>query len=223
LGTQGGQLGSFRNKELFFRKRPQLAEKCPQPLAKDDGLVRRVEYQLAEARRSASVAWHDPALVPDIAAWLTERLGPLAWCGSPPEPGPGPNVIELMAAAGLILSGAAHAAAMYPHLFPSREAAKKAIGRILAGRRVRDLECANRLTWRVRYQVAGAGNAPAEALAAPDRLATLQTDLEAVLGPLVAFNGHVGKRTPPRTANPLADAAPITPRASSIAGSHVLV
>jgi hypothetical protein len=41
-----------------------------------------------------------------------------------------------------------------------------------------------RLRCRVHYQVAGAGNAPAETLAAPDRLATLDT----VLGQLVAFN-----------------------------------
>jgi hypothetical protein len=32
-----------------------------------------------------------------------------------------------------------------------------------------------------------AGNAPAEALAAPDRVATLHTDIEAALGPLAKF------------------------------------
>jgi hypothetical protein len=45
-----------------------------------------------------------------------------------------------------------------------------------------------RLRCRVHYQVAGAGNAPAQALAAPDRLATLHADQETVLGPLVAFD-----------------------------------
>jgi hypothetical protein len=45
-----------------------------------------------------------------------------------------------------------------------------------------------RLTCRAHYQVAGVGNAPAEALAAPHRLATLHTDLEAALGPLVGFD-----------------------------------
>jgi hypothetical protein len=62
------------------------------------------------------------------------------------------------------------------------------ISRVLAGRRVLDLECAARLTCRVRYQVAGARLSSAEALAAPDRLATLRTDLEAALGPLVVFD-----------------------------------
>lgn len=187
LGTKSGQLGTFPNKELLIRDCPQLAEKCPQPLAGSASLVCRVEYQLAEARRSRSVAWHDPALVPDLAAWLVERLGPLAWCGSPPERVPSPNAIEAMAAAGLVLSNARHCGALYPDLFASAEAAKKAIGRVLAGRRVLDLACAGRLTCRVRYQVAGGGNAPAEALAAPDRLAALQSDLEAALGPLVVF------------------------------------
>ena len=151
-------------------------------------MICKAEYQLAEARRSRSVAWYDPALVPDLEAWLTARLGPLAWCGIPPERMPRLNVVEAMAAAGIVLSNAGHAAAMFPNILPTRDAAKKAIGRALAGRRVLDLECAARLTYRASYQVAGAGNAPAKALVAPDRLATLRADLEAALGPLAAFD-----------------------------------
>jgi Toprim domain len=187
LGTKTRQLGTFPNKELLIRDCPQLAGKCPQPLSGSASLICQVEYQLAEARRSRSVARHDPALVPDLATWLTERLGPLAWCSSPPVPGPKPNVVEAMAARGLILNGASHAAAMYPDLFPSREAAKKAIARVLAGRRVLDMECAAGLTCRAHYQVAGAGNTPAEAIGTLKRFATLQVDLESTLGPLAAF------------------------------------
>ena len=188
MGTKSGQMGTFPNKELLIRECPQLAGKCPHLEASGCGSVCRVEYQLAEARRSRSVAWHDPALVPDLAAWLADRLGPLAWCGIPPERVARLNVVETMAARGLILSSASHAAVMYPDLFPNPEAAKKAIGRVLAGRRVSDLDCAARLTCRVRYRVAGARLSPAEALAAPDRLATLRSDLEAALGPLAAFD-----------------------------------
>jgi hypothetical protein len=177
MGTKTGRLGSFPNVEFLFRERPQPREICPH--------LEFVAYQLGGAGHGRSEAWHDPALVPDIAAWLTERLGPLAWCGSPPARGP--DVVEAMAAAGLIPNSPGHAAAIYPGLFSSREAAKKAIERVLAGRRVLDLECAARLTCRVRYQVAGARLSPAEALAAPDRLATLKTDIEAALGPLAAF------------------------------------
>jgi hypothetical protein len=191
LGTKPGQLGTFPNKELLIRDCPQLAEKCPQPLPSDAGSVCQVEYQLAEARRSRSLAWHDPALVPDLAAWLTERLGLLAWCGSPPEPASRLNVVEAMAGTGLVLSSAGHAASMYPNLFPSRDAAKKAIGRVLAGQRILDLECATRLTCRVQYQVAGVGNVRAEALATPGRLPTLRTDIEAALGPLATFEVSV--------------------------------
>ena len=52
-------------------------------------LVARVDYQRAGARMSPSVAWFDPALVPDVAGWLAERLScQLAWCraeGGPSE------------------------------------------------------------------------------------------------------------------------------------------
>jgi hypothetical protein len=204
LGTKTRQLGEIPNKEFLIKEFTQLAEKCPQPLPSDADSVCRVEYQLAEARRSRSVAWHDPALVPDLAAWLTERLGPLAWCGSPPEPASRLNVVETMAGAGLVLNSAGHAAAMYPNLFPSRDAAKKALGRVLAGRRILDLECATRLTCRVRYQVAGVGNAPAEALATPDRLLTLRTDIEAALGPLATFE-VIAKPEPIKTGGDLSE------------------
>ena len=69
-----GRLGTYSHKELSMGE-------CPQPLP---GL-RRVEYQRAGAGRSRSVAWHDPILIADPMAWLTDRLGPLAWCPAPPN------------------------------------------------------------------------------------------------------------------------------------------
>jgi hypothetical protein len=53
---------------------------CPQPLP---GL-RLVEYQRAGADRSRSVACYDPVLIAGPLAWLTDRLGPLAWCPALP-------------------------------------------------------------------------------------------------------------------------------------------
>lgn len=93
-----------------------------------------------------------------------------------------------MAARGLILNTARHAAALFPDLFQSRDAATRAVTRALAGRRLTDLECVERLSSRVRYQVAGAGHPLAEAFVAPDRLAGLRGDLEAALGRLVLFD-----------------------------------
>ena len=42
--------------------------------------LRRLDYQRAGSRHSPAVAWFDPLLRPDVEAWLTEKLGPLASC-----------------------------------------------------------------------------------------------------------------------------------------------
>ena len=69
-----------------------LLESIIRGLAPSGALVGRADYQRAGVRMSAPVAWFDPALVPDVARWLTERLGcSLAWCraeGQSPEPPP---------------------------------------------------------------------------------------------------------------------------------------
>jgi putative DNA primase/helicase len=40
----------------------------------------QVDYQRAGAGCRPASAWFDSALVPDVAAWLMAKLGPLAWC-----------------------------------------------------------------------------------------------------------------------------------------------
>jgi hypothetical protein len=48
----------------------------------------RVAYQRAGARMSRAVALFDPALIPDPAAALAEKLGPLAWATVPAPSAP---------------------------------------------------------------------------------------------------------------------------------------
>ena len=48
--------------------------------------LRRVEYQIPGKGRRREVAWIDPALVPDPAAALMDKLGPLAWCSAAEQP-----------------------------------------------------------------------------------------------------------------------------------------
>lgn len=59
--------------------------------------IYRVEYQRAGARLSPAVAWFDPSLVSDPAAWLAERLGALAWCKveQPAAPAPALNLASV--------------------------------------------------------------------------------------------------------------------------------
>ena len=49
-------------------------------------ILRRVDYQITGRGRRREVAWIDPALVPDPAAALTEKLGPLAWYSAAEQP-----------------------------------------------------------------------------------------------------------------------------------------
>ncbi len=62
-------------------------------LRHDGGGLVEVAYQVAGAGQKPAKAWYDPLLRPDPAAFLTARLGKLAWCkvgdATPPNP-PGP-------------------------------------------------------------------------------------------------------------------------------------
>jgi len=123
----------------------------------------KVSYQRVGVGRTSSVALYDPAIVPDLDPWLSGRLGVLAWFGSPPAQATVMKAVEAMAARGLISLNSRHNATIYPDLFVSPEAAKKAIERVCAGRYVFDLECTQGLTCQVRYRVAGAGTRQTEA------------------------------------------------------------
>jgi putative DNA primase/helicase len=80
--------------QAFYRGRcttnpyeePLLGE-CRAPL--------RVAYQVVGPGQRAAVAWFDPLVVPDPEAWLSDRLGPLAWCrpDQPPVDPPGEAVL----------------------------------------------------------------------------------------------------------------------------------
>ena len=58
--------------------------------------LRRAEYQRAGQGQQASTAWFDPGLAPDLAEWLTARLGALAWChtGADSDPPPSPSATQ---------------------------------------------------------------------------------------------------------------------------------
>jgi hypothetical protein len=101
-----------------------------------------------------------------------------------------PGVIGRMASRGLVLSSAADAARIYPDLFPSAEAAKKALQRAGVHGHLGDIplgilflgECpANQLV-RVRYRPEGRGQQSRHALVTKDRLATLGVWLTEALG-----------------------------------------
>lgn len=146
-----------------------------------------VAYQVAGKRREPTFATYDPAIVPDLAAWLTERVGCLTWFGEKPEPkAPKVNVLEAMAERGLVIGGA-HAFALYPDLFPSEDAARKAISRATKDQPIADLPFMAPLSCIVRYQVAGTGMKPALLYTTPERLPGLRSELETVLGPLAEF------------------------------------
>lgn len=74
---QRGKLGTNPYSKVYIRECPQLL---------------RARYLLRGQGHSPAEAWFDPALVPDVAQWLSERLGQLAFCElvEPPEPDPPP-------------------------------------------------------------------------------------------------------------------------------------
>ncbi len=75
---QRERTGTFPYKKL-------LIGECPPPLA-------QVAYQLAGPGQKPAMCWCDPEVVPNPAAWLAARLGPMAWVGDPPiAPPPTPR------------------------------------------------------------------------------------------------------------------------------------
>jgi len=85
----------------------------------------QIDYQRAGAGRSKAAAFYDPALVPDPAAVLTEKLGPLAWftidaAADPPPPLPDPVAIAVMSDADKL---AIRARLQAGHTPPSPESA----------------------------------------------------------------------------------------------------
>jgi hypothetical protein len=68
---QRGQMGTFPYKDTIIRDCPHLV---------------RLEYRRDLSRHGAVVAWCDLDLVPDPTAWLSERVGPLAWCAVGDKP-----------------------------------------------------------------------------------------------------------------------------------------
>ncbi|WP_428489563.1 hypothetical protein [Rhodopila sp.] len=146
-----------------------------------------VEYRVTGNGREPTVAYYDPDLVQDPAAWLSDRVGKLDWCGKKPELAVELSAVEKMAAAGLLLGGA-HAVAFYPDLFPSGVgAAKKAVSRAFDRRDPGFHKCTKHAPCRISYQVAGAGSRPSLAFCSPERLPGLRAEMEATLGPLSVF------------------------------------
>jgi hypothetical protein len=66
------RFGTKRDSTLLIRDRPE-------PLRERENCLRRVDYQVLGSGRRRSVAWYDPAVVPDPAATLRKLLGPLSW------------------------------------------------------------------------------------------------------------------------------------------------
>jgi hypothetical protein len=81
------QLWATRKAAKHALERGKLA---PNPYHKisirEWGQLLRAAYQAAGQGRSPSIAWYDPALIPDPAATIAAMLGELAWCraASPP-------------------------------------------------------------------------------------------------------------------------------------------
>jgi putative DNA primase/helicase len=85
-----------RGRSRTFPYYNTLVGKCPTPRQGGGGLV-EVAYQVAGAGQKPAKAWANLMLCSDPAAFLTERLGRLAWCKvgdvtppDPPDPDPPP-------------------------------------------------------------------------------------------------------------------------------------
>jgi len=78
-----------RGRSRTFPYRYTSIRECPTPRQDGSGLV-EVAYQVAGAGQKPAKAWADLMLCSDPAAFLTERLGRLAWCKvgdvTPPDP-----------------------------------------------------------------------------------------------------------------------------------------
>jgi putative DNA primase/helicase len=61
-------------------------------LSPTSGQIQRIHYQRAGSGHSPAIAWFDPVLCPAPETFLTDKLGPLAWCRlQPAEPDPSPE------------------------------------------------------------------------------------------------------------------------------------
>jgi hypothetical protein len=118
-----------------------------------------------------------------------------------------PDVIGRMLARGAALGSAVDAAKAYPDLFPSAEAAKKALQR---GAETKSIgtnpyeyystgECPDALPIEVSYRPAGNGQKTRRAFVPAGRLTGFRNWLEGLVGPLVHYEVVVQPTPPPRT------------------------
>jgi hypothetical protein len=129
-----------------------------------------------------------------------------------------PYVMGRMLARGAVLFSPSDAARAYPDLFPSTEAAKKALqrqgpisgtspyGKIIIG------ECPRNQPVEVSYRPNGRGQQTRRALVAPERLAGFSTWIEAVCGPLALLKiANMPAPAEPIAAPPVTVTAPSNP------------
>jgi len=173
-----------------------------------DAMVEAVRWQIAEGEllqiigRARGVNRQagkpvDVFVLTDLPLPLPVEL--LPWAAVAPSPA------ELqLAAGGMAFVEPAHAAAAYPELWRSHDAAKKAFSR---QSEVRDIPHIDIPYWGMsltscRYQLRGAGQRPAEAEFDPTVVLDPRGFIEAHLGPLAAF--EVPGEAPPPEARPAA-------------------
>ncbi|NPD66059.1 hypothetical protein HN018_19560 [Lichenicola cladoniae] len=114
-----------------------------------------------------------------------------------------PDVVQRMAARGAVLTSPKDAAKAYPDLFPSEDAAKKAILRCPAFRGqtpIIDLsigECPRNRFQMIRYRPVGRGQQTRSAHVLESRLAGCRDWLEELLGSLALFEVTDPPREPP--------------------------
>jgi hypothetical protein len=149
-----------------------------------------------------------------------------------------PDPLARMVARGVVLLSPTDAAKAYPDLFPTSEAARKALERgeaegVFTGHFPRKKfslgECpvnqADRFT-QVTYHPTGRGQQRRRALAAASRLSTLRAWLEALVGPLTHFelapepSAEAGAEAEPQGADP-GDDEPAAPTESNSAPIRV--
>lgn len=128
-----------------------------------------------------------------------------------------PDVLARMRARGVVLLGATDAAKAYPDLFPTPEAARKAIQRSGVGGYFPDIPlgsillgvCPGNRLVEVEYRPGGRGQQERRAWASETVLKNLPTWLEALVGPLVHYAEHVPEPPPPP---PMAEKPPVRPQ-----------
>jgi hypothetical protein len=180
---QNQPLGIKSLLDISYRVLTPKRPKCPQPLL-------RLQYRVAGKKRQAAIAVFDPDRVSDIQAWLEELVQNIDWVFEPPVAPPKQNIVEQMAAEGIVFNNARHAAAFYPSL-GTFDATKKALGRVLSGQDVLSLEYLRPLSFKMTYQLAGPGQAPAIAFASSFGLMRMRLRLEGTLGKTTRFDYEI--------------------------------